>query len=76
MYENTNLPENVIMYLREIYNDEQLHDAFFDCDVEIYDEEWVKEFEENETWLEELMGSGESNYKNLKPFARDGSGGL
>ena len=50
-------------------------DVFYDCDIEIYDEDWVKGFEE-ENWLEDLMGPGEPSYNNLKPFARDGSGAL
>jgi hypothetical protein len=75
-YDNTNLPKDVRDYLEEIYNDEGLKDAFFDCDIEIYDEAWVKDLEEDDSWFEDLMGPGESSYKNIKPFARDGSGGL
>ncbi|MCR5458292.1 MAG: hypothetical protein K6F51_00180 [Acetatifactor sp.] len=75
-YESTSLPEKVQKYLEEIYNDEDLCEAFYDCDVEIYDEEWVKDLEEDESWLEEMMGPGESTYHDIKPFARDGSGAL
>ena len=75
-FENTSLPENVKKYLEEITGDEALLDAFFDCDVEIYDEEWVKDLDEDESWLEELMGPGLSSYSDMKPFARDGSGAL
>ena len=75
LYDNTNLPEDVKMYLREIYEDEELNDVFYDCDIEIYDEDQVKGLEE-EHWLEDLMGPGEPSYNNLKPFARDGSGAL
>ena len=75
-YSNTNLPQEVKDYLEEIYNDEDLKDAFFDCDIEIYEEAWVKDLEDDDSWFEDLMGTGESSYKNIKPFARDGSGGL
>lgn len=75
-YSNTNLPQDVKNYLEEIYNDEDLKDAFFDCDIEIYEEAWVKDLEKDDSWFEDLMGTGESSYKNIKPFARDGSGGL
>ena len=75
-YSNTDLPQDVQSYLEEIYNDEDLKDAFFDCDIEIYEEAWVKDLENDDAWFEDLMGTGESSYKNIKPFARDGSGGL
>lgn len=75
-FNNTDLPKDVQDFLEEIYNDEDLKDAFFDCDIEIYDEAWVKDLEEDDSWFEDLMGSGESSYKNIKPFARDGLGGL
>ena len=75
LYDKTNLPEDVKMYLREICGDKALYDAFLDCDIEIYDEDRVKAFEEG-AWLEELMGPGEPSYQNIKPFARDGSGAL
>ena len=75
-FSNTNLPENVKKYLEEIYNDEELRDAFYDCDVEIYDEAWIKDLEDDDSWREDLMGPGESSYDDLKPFARDGSGAL
>lgn len=48
----------------------------FDCDIEIYDEEWVKDFENDDSWLEDLMGPGISSYSDMKPFARDGTGAL
>ena len=75
-YDTTNLPEEVQKYLAEIYNDEELRDVFYDCDIEIYDEDWIKDIEEDEAWLEDLMGPGESSYSNLKPFGRDGTGAL
>ena len=75
-YEKTSLPENIRKYLEEIYNDDELRDAFYDCDVEIYDEDWIKDLENDDSWLEDLMGPGESSYDDLKPFARDGSGAL
>ena len=75
-YDNTGLPENVKKYLEEIYNDEELRDAFYGCDIEIYDEDWVRDLEEDDSWLEDLMGPGESSYGDIIPFARDGSGAL
>lgn len=75
LYDKTDLPEDVKMYLREIYGNKELNDVFCDCDIEIYDEDRIKDLED-EDWLEELMGPGEPNYKNLKAFARDGSGAL
>lgn len=76
LYDKTNLPEDLKMYLREIYSNEELNDVFYDCDIEIYDEDAVKDFEDDEVWLDDLMGPGDSSYTNLKPFARDGSGAL
>ena len=75
-YDHTNLPREVRDYLTEIYNDEALKDAFFNADIEIGDEKWVKDLEEDGSWFEEMMGPGESTYENIKPFARDGSGAL
>ena len=76
-YGNTNLPENVRAFLEEIIDDEELCDAFYSCDVEIYDEDWVKDLEENfRQEFEDLMGPGDSSYKNIKAFARDGTGAL
>ena len=76
-YGNTNLPENVRAFLEEIIDDEELCDAFYSSDVEIYDEDWVKDLEENfRQEFEELMGPGDSSYKNIKAFARDGTGAL
>ena len=76
-YGNTALPQDVRDYLEEIYNDMDLKDAFyFDCDIEIYDEAGVKDMEEDTSWFDEMMGPGECSYKNIKPFARDGVGGL
>ena len=76
-YGNTNLPENVRAFLEEIIDDEELCDAFYSRDVEIYDEDWVKDLEEN-FWqeFEDLMGPGESSYKSIKAFARDATGAL
>ena len=76
LYDNTNLPDDVKMYLREIYDDQELNDVFYDCDIEIYDEDWIRDIEEDEAWLEEMMGPGEPSYTNLKPFGRAGSGAL
>ena len=76
-YGNTNLPENVRAFLEEIINDEKLCDAFYSSDVEIYDEDWVKDLEENfRQEFEDLMGPGESSYKSIKAFARDATGAL
>ena len=76
-YGNTNLPENVRAFLEEIIDDEELCDAFYSRDVEIYDEDWVKDLEENfRQEFEDLMGPGDSSYKNIKAFARDGTGAL
>ena len=76
-YGNTNLPENVRAFLEEIIDDEELCDAFYSSDVEIYDEDWVKDLEENfRQEFEELMGPGDSSYKDIKAFARDGTGAL
>ena len=74
-YDDTNLPKKVSRYLDEIYNNEELNDAFFECDIELYGPEWVKDLENDENWLEDLMGPGETNYE-LKPFAREGTGAL
>jgi len=75
-YDHTKLPQDVRDYLVEIYNDEDLKDAFYNADIEIYDEMWVKDLEDDDSWFEEMMGPGESTYENIKPFARDGSGAL
>lgn len=76
-YGNTNLPENVRAFLEEIIDDEELCDAFYFRDVEIYDEDWVKDLEENfRQEFEDLMGPGESSYKSIKAFARDATGAL
>ncbi len=76
-YDNTNLPENVRAFLEEIIDDEELCDAFYARDVEIYDEDWVKDLEDNfQQEFESLMGPGDSSYKNIKAFARDGTGAL
>ena len=76
-YDNTNLPENIRAFLEEIINDKKLCDAFYSRDVEIYDEAWVKDLEDNfQQEFEDLMGPGESSYKNIKAFARDGTGAL
>ena len=75
-YKKSNLPEEVKVYLREIIRSEALTDAFYDCDIEIYDEDQVQEFEEDEELLLELTGPGEFTYKSIKPFAGDGSGAL
>ena len=76
-YGNTNLPENVRAFLEEIIDDEELCDAFYSSDVEIYDEDWVKDLEENfQQEFESLMGPGDSSYKSIKAFARDATGAL
>ena len=76
-YDNTNLPENVRAFLEEIIDDEELCDAFYYRDVEIYDEDWVKDLEDNfRQEFEDLMGPGESSYKSIKAFARDATGAL
>lgn len=76
-YDKTSLPENVRAFLEEIFSDEKLCDAFYVRDVEIYDEAWVKDLEDNfQEEFESLMGPGESSYKSIKAFARDASGAL
>ena len=76
-YDNTSLPENVRAFLEEIIDDEELCDAFYCRDVEIYDEDWVKDLEENfQQEFESLMGPGDSSYKSIKAFARDATGAL
>ena len=76
-YDNTNLPENIRAFLEEIINDEKLCDAFYSRDVEIYDEAWVKDLEDNfQQEFEDLMGPGDSSSKNIKAFARDATGAL
>ncbi|MBR3470344.1 MAG: hypothetical protein IKH28_11745 [Lachnospiraceae bacterium] len=76
-YDNTNLPKNVRAFLEEIFSDEKLCDAFYVRDVEIYDEAWVKDLEDNfQEEFESLMGPGESSYKSIKAFARDATGAL
>ena len=76
-YGNTNLPENVRAFLEEIIDDEELCDAFYFRDVEIYDEDWVKDLEDNfQQEFESLMGPGDSSYKSIKAFARDATGAL
>lgn len=75
-FDNTSLPDKLKKYMEEITDDNELLDAFYDCDVEIYDENWVKDLEDDDNWLEVLMGPGISSYSDMKPFARDGSGAL
>lgn len=75
-YDNTRLPEKLKKYMEEITSNSELFDAFFDCDVEIYNEESVIYFENNDSWLVELMGPGNYSYSDMKPFAQDGSGAL
>lgn len=76
-YDNTSLPENVRAFLEEIIDDEELCDAFYSSDVEIYDEDWVKDLEDNfQQEFESLMGPGDSSYKSIKAFARDATGAL
>ena len=78
-YDKTSLPNRVKEYLEEIYNDEELSDAFYDCDVEILDEACITDMEEDGSWLDDLMGPSESResvYENIKPFAMDGTGAV
>ena len=78
-YDETSLPDNVKAYLEEIYNDEELSDAFYDCDVEILDESSITDMEEDGSWLDDLMGPAESResvYEDIKPFAMDGTGAV
>ena len=53
-YDRTCLPEKVKKYLEEIYNDDNLRDAFLDCDVDIYSADTIKDLEDN-SWLEDLL---------------------
>ena len=72
---NNSLPEKLNSYLDEIYNNEELKDAFDDCDIEFNDEEWLDDIINNEDeWKEDFEG-GEYNY-DAKPFASSADGGL
>ena len=74
-FENNSLPEKLTNYLDEIYNNEELKDAFDDCDIEFNDEEWLDDIINNEDeWKEDFEG-GEYNY-DAKPFASSADGGL
>lgn len=73
-YQDTNLPKKVSKYLDEIFDNDELNNAFFECDIELDGPEWIKDLENDENWLENWMG-GVPNY-HLKPFATDGTGGL
>ncbi|MBO7453288.1 MAG: hypothetical protein J6U54_23395 [Clostridiales bacterium] len=78
-YDETSLPEKVKEYLEEIYNDEELSDAFYDCDVEILSEDAIIDMEEDGSWLDDLMGPEESRnstYEDIKPFAMDATGAV
>lgn len=57
-YEDTNLPKEVNKYLTEIYNNEELRNAFYDCDIEIYGLEWIKDLENDTSWFQDIMGLG------------------
>lgn len=50
LYDKTNLPEDVKMYLREICEDKELNDVFYDCDIEIYDKDRVKGLKRKPGW--------------------------
>jgi len=41
-YDNTYLPKRLSNYLDEIYNNKELNDAFFECDIELYEPELIK----------------------------------
>ena len=78
-FNKTKLPENVKAYLEEICTDEELFDAFYDCDVEIMYEDAILDMEEDTSWLDDLMGpeeSRESVYEDIKPFATDATGAV
>ena len=53
-YDHTSCPR--MSDSAEIYNDEDLKDAFYNADIEIYDETWVKDLEDDDSWFEEMMG--------------------
>ena len=74
-YKDHRLPNILNNYLEEIYANQELNNAFFDCDIEIYGPEWVKDLLDNDEWKEDFLTGGKSNY-DIKPFARSGSGGL
>ena len=74
-YDETNLPRKVVKYLDEINSDKNLKEAFYYCDVDIYDVNEIIKFQEDQLWFEDMCGPGEPNY-DIKPFARDASGGL
>ena len=47
------LENSLSKYLDEIYDNKELNDAFFECDIELYGPEWVKDLENDEN-LKEL----------------------
>jgi len=80
-FDKTSLPEDVKGYLREIYSDDGLREAFRYFDVEVMDEEWVaREYEQDRTWLECAMGPNPEEHcsygGNIKAFAFEAGGGV
>ncbi|MBO4390303.1 MAG: hypothetical protein J5825_05555 [Lachnospiraceae bacterium] len=75
-YNRTKLPDEAKELLEEITKSEPLNDSFCECDIEIFDQDEILEMEEDDEWLEDLMGPGEATYEEIRPFARDGSGAV
>ena len=76
LFENIDLPETVKMYMTEICSNDELKEAFRDFDVEVFDEERVREFEEDRFWLDIFMDHGECSYGKIKPFALEATGAV
>ena len=76
LFENIDLPETVKMYMTEICSNDELKEAFRDFDVEVFDEERVREFEEDRFWLDIFMDHGECSYSKIKPFALEATGAV
>lgn len=74
-YNVTIFPKKLNEYLKEIYYNEELNSAFSECDIDVYSQEWIEEFNKKKNWVYDLMGPCESNY-DIKAFAKSGTGGV
>lgn len=72
-FSDTNLPKSLSRFLEEIYGDEDIKNAFCDCDIDIFSPESIAELISEGNCSDELM-QGESNYE-IKPFAGSADGG-